>query len=124
VSSSTGIICTFDAASGYQCDDWSMGDFYQRAQAAELVRALGHQLDDMTTQLDRVERLGAKHARSSAIRLEAATLRKDLREAQRLIDRLKRRYLDGSDERIQQRPAGRQRLAAHRSSNHRATEMR
>jgi hypothetical protein len=101
-----------------------MGDFYQRAQAAELVRALGHQLDDMTTQLDRVERLGAKHSRSSAIRLEAATLRKDLREAQRLIDRLKRLYLAGDDQTQHQHPAGRQRLAAHRSRNHRATEMR
>ncbi|HTZ14884.1 MAG TPA: hypothetical protein VMC78_14890 [Mycobacterium sp.] len=101
-----------------------MGDFYQRAQAAELVRALCHQLDDMTTQLDRMERQGAKYARSSAIRLEAATLRKDVREAQRLIDRLKRLYLDGDDRTQHQHPAGRQRLAAHRSSNHRATEMR
>jgi hypothetical protein len=127
VSSSTGIICTFDAAIGYQCDDWSMGDFCQRAQAAELVRALCHQLDDMTTQLAQVERQGVKNARSAAIRLEAAALRKDVREAQRLIDRLKRRYLDG-DQRTQQQehhhhhPTGPQHLATHRSSNHRTTE--
>ncbi|MGA9493629.1 MAG: hypothetical protein WBV80_25740 [Mycobacterium sp.] len=96
-----------------------MGDYYQRAQAAELVGALCHQLDDMTTRLHQVERQGVKNTRSCAIRLEAAALRKDLGEAQRLIDRLKRRYLDGDDRTQQQHPAGRQRLAAHRSSNHR-----
>jgi hypothetical protein len=89
-----------------------MGDYYQRAQAAELVRALCHQLHDMTTQLDQVERQGVKNARSCVIRLEAAALRKDIREAQRLIDRLRRGYLDGNERTHQQQhPAGRQRLA-------------
>ena len=79
-----------------------MGD-YRRAQAVELVRALCHQLHKTTTQLDHVERQGVKNARSCAIRLEATALRKDIREAQRLIDRLQRHYLDG-DERTQQHP--------------------
>jgi hypothetical protein len=70
-----------------------MGDC-QRAQAVELVHALCHQLHTMTSQLDRLERLGvtATHGRACAIRLEAAALRKDIREAQRLIDGLCRRY--------------------------------
>ena len=102
-------ICSFDAATGCQCEDRPMGD-YQRAQAVELVRALCHQLHKTTTRLDQVERQGVKNARSCAIRLEATALRKDIREAQRLIDRLQRHYLDG-DERTQQHPAGRQRLA-------------
>jgi len=42
--------------------------------------------------LDHVERQGVKNARSCAIRLQATALRKDIREAQRLIDRLRRRY--------------------------------
>jgi hypothetical protein len=89
-----------------------MGD-YQRAQAVELVRALCHQLHKTTTQLDQVERQGVKNARSCAIRLEATALRKDIRDAQRHIDRLQRHYLDDGDERTQQHPPGRQRLATH-----------
>jgi hypothetical protein len=60
----------------------------------ELVRALCHQLHGMTTQLDRLERQGVTgtNGRACAIRLEAAALRKDIREAQRHIDRLCRRY--------------------------------
>lgn len=69
------------------------------AQAVELVRALRHQLREMTAQLACVER------QACAMRLEAAALRRDIREAQVLIDRLQRRYLSG-DERTQQRPAG------------------
>jgi hypothetical protein len=37
------------------------------------------------------------------MRLEAAALRRDIQEAQFLIDRLQRRYLNG-DERTQQHP--------------------
>jgi hypothetical protein len=83
-----------------------MGD-RDAAQAAELVRALRHQLHEITAQLARVERQGVtgRNGRACAMRLEAAALRRDIREAQVLIDRLQRRYLSG-DERTQQRPAG------------------
>lgn len=66
-----------------------------------------HQLHEMTTQLARVERQGVTgaNARACAMRLEAAALRKDIREAQVLIDRLRRRYLNG-DEQAEQRPSG------------------
>jgi hypothetical protein len=81
-----------------------MGDC-EAAQAAELIRALCHQLRKMTDQLAWVERqdVTRTHGRSCAMRSEA--LRRDIREAQVLIDRLQRRYLSG-DERTQQRPAG------------------
>jgi hypothetical protein len=68
-------------------------DDCQRAQAVELVRALCRQLHEMTTKLERIERQGVgTNGRACAMRLEAAALRKDIREAQRLIDRLRRRY--------------------------------
>ncbi|MGB7871809.1 MAG: hypothetical protein WBM01_26710 [Mycobacterium sp.] len=67
------------------------------AQAVELVHALRHQLHKMTYQLGWVESQD----------VTAAALRRDIREAQVLIDRLQRRYLSGN-ERTQQRPAGRQ----------------
>ena len=44
------------------------------------------------------------NGRARAMRLEAAALRRDMQEAQVLIDRLQRRYLSG-DEGTQQRPA-------------------
>ena len=77
------------------------------AQAVELVRALRHQLRKMTAQLACVERqdVTRTNGRAHEMRLEAAALRRDIREAQVLIDRLRRRYLSG-DERTQQRPAG------------------
>ena len=86
-------ICRFDTATGCECDDCPMGD-YERAQAVEFVRALCHQLHEMTTQLERLERQGVTgtNGRACAMRTEAAALRKDIREAQRLIDRLRRRY--------------------------------
>ena len=82
------------------------------AQAVELVRALRHQLHEMTTRLAWVEcqDVTGTNDRARALRMEAAVLRRDIQEAEFLIDRLKRRYLNG-DERIQQRPAGRQRRA-------------
>jgi len=43
--------------------------------------------------------------------MEAAALRRDIQEAQFLIDRLQRRYLNGA-EHTQQHPAGRQPLAS------------
>ena len=67
------------------------------AQALELVRALRHQLDEMTTQLAWVERqdVTGRNGRACAMRLEAAALRRDIRQAKVLIDRLQRRYLNG-----------------------------
>jgi hypothetical protein len=78
-----------------------MGDC-QAAQAVELVRALRHQLHEMTKQLAWVERHDVT-GRSG----RACALRQDIHEAEFLIDRLQRRYLNG-DERTQQHPAGRQ----------------
>jgi hypothetical protein len=65
------------------------------AQAAELVRALCEQVREMTAQLARIERqhLTGRRGRPSAMRMEAAALRRDIKEAQALIDRLQRRYL-------------------------------
>jgi hypothetical protein len=92
---------------GAECDHRPVGD-HDAAQALELLRALRHELDEMTTQLAWVERqdVTGRNGRACALRLEAAALRRDIREAQFLIDRLQRRYLNG-DERTQQRPAGR-----------------
>src|SRR6516164_11354569 len=86
--------------------------YYQAAQALELVRALRHQLDEMTSQLAWVKRqdVTRRNGRACAMRLEAAALRRDIQEAKFLIDRLQRRYLNG-DERAQQHPAGRQPVA-------------
>jgi hypothetical protein len=69
----------------------------QAAQAAALVRALRHQLHEMTIQLARLERQGitGRNGRACAVRLEAAALRRDIRQAKVLIDRLQRRYLNG-----------------------------
>jgi hypothetical protein len=57
----------------------------------ELVRALREQLDKMTARLARIERQVVTRRR----RLEAASLRHDINQAQLLIDRLQRRYLGG-----------------------------
>jgi hypothetical protein len=83
------------------------------AQAVELVRALRHQLHDMTHQLVRLERQDATGAssRASAIRCEAAALRRDINEAQILIDRLQRRYLNSDGHAQRRRPARHQGLA-------------
>ena len=84
------------------CDDLSVA-----AQAAEFIRALRVQLLQMTGRLTWIERQGVTGRSSSReIRLEAGALRRDIQEAQILIDRL-RRYLY-RDERKQQRPPGRQ----------------
>jgi hypothetical protein len=68
------------------------------AQAVELVRALRDQLRGMTRQLTRLEgqAVTGANSRASAIRSEAAALRRDINEAQFLIDRLERRYLSGN----------------------------
>jgi hypothetical protein len=59
------------------------------SQAAELARALRHRVHEMTHQLVRLERqhVTGTNSRASAIRCEAAELRRDINEAQSLIDR-------------------------------------
>jgi len=73
----------------------------EAAQALELFRALRHQLHLMTTRLAWVERQDAtgSNGRACAMRLEAAKLRRDIKEAQTLIGRLQRRY-PNSDEHL------------------------
>ena len=66
------------------CDDLSVA-----AQAAEFIRALRVQLLQMTGRLTWIERQGVTGRSSSReIRLEAGALRRDIQEAQILIDRL------------------------------------
>jgi hypothetical protein len=68
-----------------------MGD-RQAAQAVELVRALRHQLREMTSQLAWVERHGVgRNRRAREMRMEATALRRDIQEAEFPIDRLQRR---------------------------------
>jgi hypothetical protein len=75
---------------------YSSIDQRSAAQAVELVRALRDQLYEMTRRLAWLERQGVTgtNGRASAIRCEAAALRLDINEAQILIDRLQRRYLN------------------------------
>jgi hypothetical protein len=67
------------------------------AQAVQLIRALRHQLHEMTTQLAWVERqdVTARNGRSCAMRMQAAELRRDIKQARDYIDQLHRRYLNG-----------------------------
>src|ERR1700747_3752138 len=83
-------LCGFDADTGAKCDHLVMGRG-EVAQALELVRALRHQLHEMTTKLAGVTRHGVgRSGRACAMRLEATALRRDIREAEALIDRLNR----------------------------------
>jgi hypothetical protein len=70
----------------------------QVAQAVEFVRALHVHLRKMTSQLAWIERqaLISRNAQADAMRLEAAALRRDINEAQTLIDRLHIRYLNAN----------------------------
>jgi len=70
-------------------------DEVDAAQAVELIRALRDQLHQMTHQLAWLDRQDASgtNSRASAIRSEAAALRRDITEAKIYIDRLQRRYL-------------------------------
>jgi hypothetical protein len=81
-------------------------DDHNAAQAVALVRALSDQLHAMTRQLARLERqhVTGTSSRASAIRCEAAALRRDINEAQFLIDRLERRYLSGNGHAQPRRP--------------------
>lgn len=69
---------------------------WQVAQAVEFIRVLRVQLGEMTSQLSWIDRqnLTAANARASALRAEAATLRREIKEAQSLVDQLERRYLE------------------------------
>jgi len=71
-------------------------DEHDAPQAVELVSALRRQMHQMTHQLLRLERqhVTGTNGRASAIQREAAALRRDINEAQTLIDRLQRNYLD------------------------------
>lgn len=77
------------------------------AQAVEMVRALRVQLVEMTSQLAWIERqdVTGRNARACAMRIEAAALRRDINEAQILIDRLQRRY-HNANKHNEQRRAG------------------
>ena len=73
-------------------------DRWKVAQAVEFVRVLRAQLGGMTSKLALVERQNAitrSNARACALRIEATTLRRDIRKAQSLVDHLERRYLAG-----------------------------
>jgi hypothetical protein len=76
------------------------------AQAVQLIRALRNQLHKMTRQLAWLERIDVTGttSRPLAIRCEAAALRLDISEAQFLIDRLQRRYLNGDGHAQPRRP--------------------
>jgi hypothetical protein len=86
------------------CEDLVMQEC-DRAQAAQLVRALCDQLREMTAQLAWADSRDTPGPNGHAVRLDAAALRRDIAEAQMHIDRLQRRY-PLSDERPQQRPNG------------------
>lgn len=69
-------------------------DSRQVAQAVELIRALRIQLGEMISQLARIERqnVRAGDTRARALRAEAGALRRDIKEAQSLVDQLEHRY--------------------------------
>jgi hypothetical protein len=75
------------------------------AQAVELVRALRAQLVRMTGRLAWIERqdVTRSNGRAWAMRVEATALRRDINEAQILIDRLQRRYLNANKHNEQRR---------------------
>ena len=76
------------------------------AQAVELVRALRAQLVRMTGRLAWIERQDVttrSNGRAWAMRVEVAALRRDINEAQILIDRLQRRYLNANKHNEQRR---------------------
>ena len=72
----------------------------QAIQAMEFVRALHAHLRKMTSQLRWIERqdVTSRNARADAMRLEATALRRDINEAQILIDRLHRWYLNANND--------------------------
>jgi hypothetical protein len=73
------------------------------AQAVLLIRTLCDLLHSMTQRLAWLESREATGSWARTIRLEAATLRRDINEARCHIDRLERRYLNTSVRRPQRR---------------------
>jgi hypothetical protein len=69
-------------------------DDVDAAQAVELIRALRDQLHQMTRQLAWLDRqdVTGNSSRASAMRCEAAALRRDINEAKVYIDRLQGSY--------------------------------
>jgi hypothetical protein len=90
------------------CEGLSVVGGWQAAQAVEFIRTLRIRLREMTAQLVWIERqdVTGRNARACAMRVEAAALRRDITEAQILIDRLQRRY-PNSDGRAQPRRTAR-----------------
>ena len=85
------------------------------AQAVELIRALRDQLHQMTHQLaclDRQDVMGT-NSRASALRSEAAALRRDINEAKVFIDRLQRRYLKSNTHLPRRTPDTKRPLSGH-----------
>lgn len=81
-----------------------MGD-YRAAQALKFISALHNQVNEMTAQVAWLERKSARATSASmvaATRAEASALRRDISEAQVLIDQLRSGYLK-SHERTQRR---------------------
>ncbi len=77
-------------------------DRWEVVQAAEFIHLLRGQLRDMTGRLAWLERHGGagRNDRERAMRTEAAGLRRDIEEAQILIDRLHCRYLGTKTRRL------------------------
>jgi hypothetical protein len=73
------------------------------AQAAQLVRALRDLLREMTHRLSSLDERGATSNVAPETLLEAASLRRDISEAQRHIDRLQTRYRHGDPQIAQSR---------------------
>lgn len=70
-------------------------DQWQTAQAVEFVRALRAHLVEMNGKVVWIERqsVRASNARAGALRMEATTLRRNIKEAESLIARLEHDYL-------------------------------
>jgi hypothetical protein len=97
------------------------------AQAVQLIRALRDQRHEMTRQLARLERqgvIGTNGRISATIRHEAAALRRDIRQAQTLIDRLEHRYLNGDGRTQPRQPEHPRRSTARLQPRSQATAIR
>lgn len=70
-------------------------DRWQTAQAVEFTRALRVQLAEMNSKIAWIERQTARasNARAGALRMEATTLCRHIKEAEALIARLEQEYL-------------------------------
>ena len=80
-----------------------VGEF-DDAQAVLLIRTLCDLLHSMTQRLAWLESREATGSWARTLRLEAATLRRDINEARCHIDRLERRYLKGNHHTAARRP--------------------